>query len=313
MTLETPDFIIGGAPKCGTTSLHQVLDQHPGVWMAKNELYFFDADDPIAHRDFFEMDGEDLVWRDPKAPALRNWYHDRFSEAPDGCLIGEDTTTYLMSDVAAFRIGAAAPAVKVVFMLRDPVERAFSQYWHLVRSGRTCLSFEKALSEEPSIILGSTYAPALRQFFSALGKDRVHVVLFEEFKTNQQAAMDGVANFLGIPNMSLDEVETWHNRTKYPARTKTLLHLNRVGRVLVRYRYARHFGDDSRFLFRVANKAYWHWFRFVAKRVLTEDKPPSSMRPKTRAYLCHHLSDRNAGLSELLDVNLANHWPGFFQ
>lgn len=309
----TPDFIIGGAPKCGTTSLHQVLGQHPDIWLAKNELYFFDADDPIAHNDFLDVNGNDLSWRDPEDPTFRDWYNNRFAEAPEGSLIGEDTTTYLMSDVAAFRIKKADPNVKIIFMLRDPVKRAFSQYWHLLRSGRTHLSFERALSQEPSIILGSTYAPALRQFREALGEARVHVVLFEEFKTDQQAAMDGVTRFLDMPPMSVDTVETWHNRTKYPARMETLLYLNRVGRILVRYRYARHFGGEVRRSSRFGHMAYRRWFRFVSNRVLTKDQAPSEMQAKTRAYLCGHLSDRNAGLSELLGRDLGQYWPGFSQ
>lgn len=313
MILAIPDFIIGGAPKCGTTSLHQVLDQHPDVWMAKNELYFFDADDPIAHGDFLGMEGDDLVARSPDDPALMDWYQNRFSDAPDGCLTGEDSTTYLMSDVAAFRIKAMNPDVKVIFMLRDPVRRAFSQYWHLLRSGRICVSFEKALSSEPSIVLGSTYAPSLRQFHAALGKDGVHVVLFEEFKADQQAAMDGVTTFLGLSPMPVAKVETWHNRTKYPTRTSTLLRLNRVGKILVRYRYARHFDGFGGAMSAIGHKAYRRWYHFVEKRVLTQDRPPSDMRPKTCDYLRQHLSDRNAGLSDLLGKSLGDYWPGFSQ
>ncbi len=309
--MKTPDFIIGGAPKCGTTSLHQVLDQHPGVWTAKNELYFYDADDPIAHGDFLGMDGDHLTWRSPHDPGLESWYQNRFSEAPQGCVLGEDTTTYLMSDVAAFRIRAAAPKVKMIFMLRDPVERAYSQYWHLVRSGRTCLSFEKALSQEPSIILGSTYAPGLRQFHQALGRDRVHVVLFEEFKANKQGVLDNVLAFLGMDPMPLERVETWHNRTRYPARARTLLRLNHIGRILVRYRYARHFGGASKVVARLGHTAYRRWFRFVDRHILTQDKPPCDMRAKTRVYLNQHLSDRNAGLSDLLEKDLSQVWPDF--
>ncbi|WP_299677778.1 sulfotransferase [uncultured Roseobacter sp.] len=309
----TPDFIIGGAPKCGTTSLHHILDQHPDAWVAPNELYFFDADDPIAHGDFLEMDGDDLSWRDPRDPAIQARYEQRFSEAPPDRLIGEDTTTYLMSDVAAFRIKTTAPDIKVIFMLRDPVARAFSQYWHLLRSGRTTLSFERALSREPSIILGSTYAPRLRVFLDALGPGRVHVVLFEEFKRDKQRVMNGVTEFLGLSPMSVDAVESWHNRTKYPAKAQTLLRLNHVGRILVRHRYARHLKGDIPWSSRLAHKAYRRWFRFISRRILTEDHPPSDMRAKTRAYLCQHLSDRNAGLSELIGKDLSQYWPGFLQ
>lgn len=309
----TPDFIIGGAPKCGTTSLHKLLDQHPDIWVARNELYFFDADDPIAHSDFLEVNGNDLSWHDPDDLTFRSWYQKRFAEATEGCLIGEDTTTYLMSDVAAFRIKAANPKAKVIFMLRDPVKRAFSQYWHLLRSGRSHLTLERALSREPSIILGSTYAPSLRQFRTILGEAHVHIVLFEEFTTNQQAVMDGVTDFLGVAPASVEAIKTWHNRTKYPKRMETLLWLNRVGQILVRYRYKRHFGGDLRLSSRIAHKAYRRWFGFMSNRVLTQDHPPSDMQAKTRAYLCRHLSDRNAGLSELLGKDLGHYWPGFSQ
>ncbi|MEJ6394256.1 sulfotransferase [Gymnodinialimonas sp. 2305UL16-5] len=307
----TPDFIIGGAPKCGTTSLHQILDRHPDVWMARNEIYFFDADDPIAHGDFLGMDGPDLDWRDPAAPEVQSWYEARFADAPPGAMLGEDTTTYLMSDVAAFRIKASNPKTKVIFMLRDPVKRAFSQYWHLLRSGRTSLSLEEALSAEHSIILGSTYAPRLRQFRDALGPDNVHVVLFEAFNANRQAAIDEVTGFLGLSPMSIEDVETWHNRTHYPKRLRRLQRLNRVGQILVKYRYARHFGAGTPRMAKLAHRAYRRWFRYVSERVLTEDKPPEAMRDKTRDYLLRHLSDRNAGLSEMIGVDLARFWPGF--
>lgn len=306
-----PDFIIGGAPKCGTTSLHLILDAHPGVWMAPNEIYHFDSDDPIAHGDFLGMDGDDLTWRDPASPDRCAWYRDTFRDAPAGCLTGEDTTTYLMSDVAPHRIAAAAPGVKMIFMLRDPVARALSQYWHLVRSGRTHLRFEAALSEERSIILGSTYAPRLRAFREVLGADNVTVVLFEDFTADRQAAVTDITTFLDLPPMTLDQVETWHNRTRYPRRLSTMLLLNRIGRHLVRYRYARHFDRDAPLLARIGHRTYRRWFAMVSKRILTQNAPDSDMKPSTRDYLHSHLSDRNAGLSELLGRDLSRVWPGF--
>ena len=308
-----PNFIIGGAPKCGTTTLHQVLDQHPDIWVARNEVYHFDADDPVAHGDFLKIEQGELCWRDPNDPQVRAWYDARFADAPEGALIGEDTTTYLMSAVAPARIKAANPEVKLIFMLRDPVKRAFSQYWHLLRSGRTSDSFEKTLTRHPSILLGSTYAPALREFRDVFGPEQVHVVIFEDFNANRQAVLDGVTAFLGVSDLVRDDMPAWHNRTKYPAQMKTLLRLNRVGRVLVRARYARHLGQDRKLSARLAHAAYRRWFGFVSRRVLTEDQPPSPMRAKTRAYLCQHLSDRNAGLSALIDKDLSRVWPGFSQ
>ncbi|MEO1452733.1 MAG: sulfotransferase [Pseudomonadota bacterium] len=307
----TPDFIIGGAPKCGTTSLHQVLDQHPDLWVAKNEVYFYDADDPIAHGDFLSVENGQLKWRDPKDPAFQVWYANRFADAPKGALVGEDTTTYLMSEVAAARIKTAAPDTKMIFMLRDPVKRAVSQYWHLLRSGRTWLSFEEALSTERSIIQGSTYAPSLRRYLDLFGSAQVHVVLFEAFKSDMQATVTGVTDYLGAAPLDVATVETWHNKTKYPSHARTLRRANRVGRPLVAYRYAGHFGGDAPLKARLAHRGYRRWHRYVTNRILIEDTPPDVVQPRTLDYLTRHLSDRNTGLSEMLGKDLSTLWPGF--
>ncbi|MFO6464244.1 sulfotransferase family protein [Jannaschia sp. KMU-145] len=306
-----PDFIIGGAPKCGTTSLHHILHRHPDAWVAPGELYHFDADDAVAHSDFLAIEHGDLVWRDPDDPEAVAWYRSRFADAPAGALVGEDTTTYLMSAVAPDRIARTLPDAKVIVMLRDPVRRAWSQYWHLVRSGRTSLSFEAAVSAEPSILVGSTYAAPLRRYRELLGPDRLCPVLFEEFNAARQATIDRVTAFLGLAPMLLEDGAGWQNRTFYPKRAGTLLGLNRIGRRLVRYRYAAHLGRRSSLSARLGHRAYRVWYRIVSDRVLTETTPPEDMRPETRRYLNRHLSARNAGLSALLGRDLGAIWPGF--
>lgn len=135
--VRLPDFIIGGAPKCGTTSLHFILARHPLVGIPDDEVHFFDADDPVGHPDFlFERRGG-LEWYDPRPdhPEAMAWYASRFAELSDRPVIGEDSTIYLQSEVAPARIDALLPDVRLVFMLRDPVKRAYSQYWHLVTRG----------------------------------------------------------------------------------------------------------------------------------------------------------------------------------
>ncbi len=108
MTDRYPDFIIGGAPKCGTTSLHFILDQHPKIGLPEDEIHYFDADDPITHPDFFhDKDGE-LVYYDnsQENTAFLSAYAARFAPFQDLHLIGEDSTTYLFSQVAPHRIKA---------------------------------------------------------------------------------------------------------------------------------------------------------------------------------------------------------------
>ncbi|SDF18385.1 sulfotransferase family protein [Limimaricola pyoseonensis] len=304
-----PDFIIGGAPKCGTTSLHFILDQHPQIALPHDEVHFFDADDPLAHPDFLHVEGDRLRWYDPRPDPGQNldWYADRF---PSGAaILGEDSTTYLMSEVAATRIAALLPRVKLIFMLRHPVDRAYSQYWHLMKTSRVTVGFEQAITRFPHILMGSSYLSGLRRFQSALGPDRVMVLLFEEFRRDMQASLDAVTGFLDAAPITVDPERSWFNRTRYPANPALMRQANRIGRHLVAGRYRRHMGGPAGLGRRVETKLHHWWFAHLNPRLMTAPRPPA-MRDDTRAYLEQHLSARNAGLSALLDRDLAALWPG---
>ena len=102
-TDHIPDFIIGGAMKSGTTSLHQILDKHPEVFMSHGEIGFFDIDNIIEHPDFsfFDKKNKWNTQRIENGPELLwSWYYKKF-EASNGQLKGEDSTTYLASPIAA--------------------------------------------------------------------------------------------------------------------------------------------------------------------------------------------------------------------
>ncbi|KJZ18495.1 sulfotransferase family protein [Loktanella sp. S4079] len=305
-----PDFIIGGAPKCGTTSLHFILDQHDDIAIPHDEVHFFDADDPVSHPDFLRVDHDRLVWWSacPEADENLAWYAGRFDQHGAGW-IGEDSTTYLMSEVAPARIHAIVPDVKLIFMLRHPVERAYSQYWHLVKTARTTASFEQALIRFPQILLGSGYATGLRRFYDQFGRDQVKVCLFEDFRNDNQACVDEVTAFIGAPKMQIDLEKTWFNKTKYPASLRLQRAANVVGGPLVRRKYRNHMETETAQPNRVRNKLHYWWFKHVNARLMTADRP-LPMSDETRAYLEQHLSARNAGLSELLGRDLRSVWQG---
>ncbi|MCL3881731.1 sulfotransferase [Marivita sp. GX14005] len=308
---DGPDFIIGGAPKCGTTSLHFILDQHPDISLPEDEVHYFDADDPIAHPDFLHVNRRALRWWDPGPTAFENreWYGGRFPERPNGGLIGEDSTTYLMSETAACRIAARLPKVRMIFMLRHPVRRAYSQYWHLVKTSRAVESFEKAILRYPHILLGSSYLSGLRRFQNALGSERVHICIFEDFLDDTQGAIDAVTQFLEIGPMRVNPQRAWFNRTLYSGYPRLHRAANHVGRRLVAGRYRHHMGDSDSAARRIENKLHYWWFRHINPRFMNATRPPA-MRDTTRAYLEQHLSARNAGLSDLLDRDLSKIWPG---
>lgn len=102
-----PDFIIGGAMKSGTSSLHQILDSHPDIFIPDRELHFFNMDCLIQHEGFHHYNESKDVWTaqtmhsDPDS--MWNWYQSKF-QGKEGLVKGEDSTTYLASAIAAERI-----------------------------------------------------------------------------------------------------------------------------------------------------------------------------------------------------------------
>ena len=141
---DVPHFIIGGAAKCGTTSLHYLLAAHSKIRIPASEIHFLDVDDALMHPDFLWSAGASNRWPDfggPESDAGR-WYQTQFPRDRADALIGEDSTTYLHSPVAARRVTRHLPTAKMIFALRDPVERALSQYRHLIQSGRATADFQ---------------------------------------------------------------------------------------------------------------------------------------------------------------------------
>lgn len=135
---KLPDFIIIGAMRAGTTTVHHLLNQHPDVFPAvKKEIHYFDHN--------FRK-GE-------------SWYRAHFPprglNAPHGQkLTGEATPYYLYHPMAPYRVRRVLPHIKLIVILRDPVERAYSHYWHSVKLGFETLPFDAALESETDRLKG---------------------------------------------------------------------------------------------------------------------------------------------------------------
>jgi hypothetical protein len=132
--LRLPDFIIGGAPRSATTWLWQLLNRHPDAYMAE----------PVAPEPKFFLIDE--LYDQGIEYYSRTW----FASAPSGKVIGEKSTNYLESPAAAQRIFTHLPDVKLVFIFRNPVDRAFSNYLWTTMNGLETESFERALEMEES-------------------------------------------------------------------------------------------------------------------------------------------------------------------
>ena len=140
-----PDFLVIGAPKAGTTALHAALARHPGLYMsAVKEPKFFltDGPPPAKGGPGDALTYREHVWRRPDYEAL-------FDPAPPGTLRGESTPLYLYDRAAVRRIRETLPAARLIVVLRDPVERAHSNWTHLWSAGLEPVGdFVRACAEE---------------------------------------------------------------------------------------------------------------------------------------------------------------------
>jgi hypothetical protein len=196
MTL--PSFIIGGAPRSGTTWLARALDNHPDVWMAKPlrpEPKFFLVD---------ELYANGIEWY------AKQW----FADAPSGAVVGEKSTNYLESATSAARISSDLPDVKLVFVLREPVARAWSNYRWSVMNGMETEDLETALRLEPerertvpdelryarphAYFSRGCYAALLSAYLERFDRAQIHCLRFEDLVAHPVATVSAVHRFLGV-------------------------------------------------------------------------------------------------------------------
>jgi hypothetical protein len=174
-----PTFLFIGADKAGSTWLFSILRQHPRCFVAPaKDLYFFDR--------FYDR-GLD-------------WYRSFFDAVPASALaIGELSHDYLYSQDAADRIAATLPEVRLVAFLRAPVERTFSEYLYLVRSGLARPGdLRRALDRHPEALDHSRYARHLAGFVNRFPTDRLGVFLYDGLQADPASFARDVLGFLGL-------------------------------------------------------------------------------------------------------------------
>ncbi|MGH7540174.1 MAG: sulfotransferase [Gemmatimonadota bacterium] len=173
-----PDFLFIGPDKTGSTWLYEVLRRHLRCYVPEvKDLYYFDR--------YYD--------RGP------DWYLSHFAAAPaDARAVGELSHDYLFSPAAARRIARDLPGVRLLTCLRDPVERTFSHYLYLVRSGLVREPFEEALRRRPELIEHSLYARHLRPYLARFPRGRIKILWFERLRDDPEAFAREACDFLGL-------------------------------------------------------------------------------------------------------------------
>jgi hypothetical protein len=202
-----PDFLLVGAPKAGTTALHVALSRHPQLFLsAVKEPKFFLTDGAPPAGPGGPGDAQtfrEYVWR-------RADYERLFDAAPAGALRGESTTLYLRDPAAHERIARTVPDARLVAVVRDPVDRAHSNWTHLRSAGlEPEADFLRACALEPSrveagwgpfwryVSLGF-YGAQLEHLFSVFPREQVHVVLYRDLRRSPVETLDAICAFLGV-------------------------------------------------------------------------------------------------------------------
>ncbi|MFI0351476.1 sulfotransferase domain-containing protein [Actinomadura sp. 9N407] len=223
-----PGFLMVGTQRAGTTSLFRALAQHPAVVQPNfhKGVHYFDVE---YHRS--------MAWYQGHFP-LRSAARRRAGDEPP--LAFESAGYYMHHPEAPHRIARDLPGVKLLAILRDPVERAYSAHRHELMRGFETEPFERALELEPERLAGeverikadpqylshshrhhayldrSQYAGQIALLYELFGRDRVHVLFAEDFFAEPEPVYDGVLDFLGLSRRRPDAFERHNARPRSP-------------------------------------------------------------------------------------------------
>jgi hypothetical protein len=186
--MPKPDFIIIGAMKCATTTLHEQLAQQPGFIMSEpKEPNFFSDDDQYARG--------------------MNYYHSLFDAAGDADLCGESSTHYTKLPTYPHtieRLKKHVPEAKFIYVMRHPIDRLISQYIHEWSQRTVTGDINHAVKSFAPLIQYSQYSMQIRPYLESFGAERVLPVFSENLRRHPQRELERVCRFIGY-----SEQPTW--------------------------------------------------------------------------------------------------------
>jgi Sulfotransferase family len=226
--MTMPNFLIIGAAKCGTDSLYSYLAQHPQIYMSSNkEPMFFVAEGRGDIPYCGTKDRWTIEYWDCWVNALDR-YHALFDGVSNEIAIGEASTWYIYDEQAPARICHHVPEVKLIAVLRNPVDRAYSAYTMLRRDGREQIrDFSSALGAENERIASGWepmwhyrsmgfYFKQLERYYHAFDPAQIRVVLYDDFSAQPHEIVRSLFGFLGVDDGFEVDVSERHNVSLVP-------------------------------------------------------------------------------------------------
>lgn len=297
-----PDFFVVGAAKAGTTALYHWLRDHPDVFLptVKEPSFFAYADGLVAPKcGLYDPNYFNEI-------AVDNVAYSALYETAGQKLTGDVSPVYLIDENTSTRIAAARPDALIIIVLRDPVERAFSQYMHHVRDSlENCKTFDEALAkEEVRLAAGWSwghgyarhghYETQIKRYLSEFPREQVLFLDFHEMQTAPEECWWRLCNHLSIERRELvknERVNQTANLTEVSARPGMTHCL-------------RHPSTAQKLVKRVLPKTA----RTTLRRILEGPKRPVPMLSKdARLSLANRYQVERSSIEELTGLSLT-HW-----
>lgn len=191
--MTQPDFLIIGAMKCGTSTLQAQLAAQASIFMTTPKEPNFFSDDPNYAKGM-------------------DWYSALYADAAPHDLKGEASTHYTKRPTwpdTVTRLQAAVPDPRLIYMIRNPVQRCVSHYIHDWSEGRLTMPLDAAIKEVPAIVAYSQYAMQIAPFIDAFGADRILLTSLEALKRDGAGELARIGAFIG-----LKQPATWQETIK---------------------------------------------------------------------------------------------------
>lgn len=173
------DFIGLGAQKSGTSWAYACLYEHPEICAPVKEIHFFSR---------------------PRYEEGKEWYEGHFKKCGEGLFRGEFSTSYLYSEEAPGRIYKCYPDAKLIAILRNPIDRAYSQYRNTIKAGdiSETVSFEAYMNDEQSVKKQGLYAEQLSRYLNIFPREQMLILIYEDIRKDPIAFMKRIYEFLGV-------------------------------------------------------------------------------------------------------------------
>jgi hypothetical protein len=273
------DFIGIGAQRTGTSWVYACLYEHPEICAPIKEIHFFSR---------------------PRYENGLSWYEDHFKKCDDTKKSGEFSTSYLYSEEAAGRIAEAYPQTKIIAILRNPIDRAVSQYGNAIKGGEIpeTMPFAEYYKTERSVLEQGLYAKQLARYYAHFAASHILILIHEDARKDPQAFIQKIYAFLGVdahfvPSMLNETI----NNTRVPKNISLEKNMHFL----------------SEFLRKIGLDKFVHMIRRMGlpdlvRKFNTKPKKEGKSIEFNKAELVTYFKDDVAEVSKSIERDLATEW-----